>query len=745
MRAATWVSRLVVITMAAALLLGAVAVAVGPRLWSVAHSWRGRPIELPAFQAIAQSSRALDTTGATIALFQRQNSKPITLAEIPQAAIDAFLAVEDREFYQHNGVNARALFRATVSNVASDASQQGASTITMQVAKNEYLGGFARDFRYKVLQIHYALMLERRYTKDEILERYLNTVFFGNNAYGIEAAAEVYFGKHAADLTNIEAAFLAGLVRSPSTYDPIDNPDRARARFAQVLDQLVDQQLLTAEEAAALVARDSPTAFQIPARVQSFPDEAPPPRTYYSEALTDYLLNRSDILGTTYEERFTRLYYGGLTIQTTLNPTFQQMAEQARDTLPANQQGFDAAVVSLDTDTGAIVAMVGGRSFADSEVNMALAPRQTGSSIKFFILAAALQAGVQTDDVIDGRRPCVLPNPGDPSEPFEITDAVSREPDTVAAMTWYSINCAYARLSQVVGLHRVVDMTYRMADSAYLFRGQDPADRTPIQPYASFATGANEMSPLDMASGAQTIANNGLHMRPYYVQQITDRAGTVVYQHDDAGVQVLDRGVALRAVDILKGVLRQGTGRHYQLANGVPSAGKTGTQESNTNAWFVGFTPNLTTAVWVGDPDNYTPMVNVPEFDASRVQGGGYPTEIWKNYMDQALQFFPATDWEGPPPPSRPPARLFLPGNECVYRISGYTAVAAPAPAPTAAPPPPAVPGDTVTPAAPVVTAAPQPIYEPIPAGTTIPPDNLDPNAPVPSYPLSSGYVYRTC
>lgn len=636
----------------------------------------------------------------------------------------------------------------------------------MQVAKNEFLGGFERDFRYKLLQIHYALMLERRFSKDEILERYLNTVFFGNNAYGIEAAAETYFGKHAADLSVVESGFLAGLVQSPSSYDPIRNPARSRARFAQVIDQLVEVEMVTPNQAAQLTDRDHENAFQIPARVQYFPDEVPPPRTYFSAALTDYLLNRSDILGNTYDERFSRLYRGGLTIETTLDPTLQTYAESARGVLPDTEQGFDAALLSLDTNTGAVVAMVGGRSFAESEVNMALAPRQTGSSIKYFILAAALQAGVQSNDMIDGVVPCTLPNPGNPDEPFEITNAVSRQTDTLAAMTMYSINCAYARLSQVVGLNRVVDMSYRMAHSPWFYKGQDPAEREPMQPYASLATGANEMAPVDMAAGMQTIANEGLHKQPYLVQRITDASGEVVYEHEDPGTQVLDRGVALEATDVLKGVLNGGTGRRGALANGVPAIGKTGTQEDNTNAWFVGATRSLSTAVWVGDPATYTPMVNVPGFEFPRIQGGTYPVLIWKAFMDAAMQTRPVSDWDAPPPPSREAARLYLPGNECLYQITGYTGgdpiYGQPTPQPTAPAGPggegfagPAAPPDPTTPTPPDDTPPPgpvvvgttpqQPVYARVEGGTTIPANVTDPNAPVPSILLSQGLIVRPC
>ncbi len=264
MRAITWICRLGVIALAAALLFGAVIVAIAPRVWGIANSWEGQPLTLPALQPLARPTHVYDADGNLIASFQRQNSQPVELAKIPEPVRRAFLVVEDRDFYSHNGVNARSLVRAVLSNVASDSPQQGASTITMQVAKNEFLGGIDRDFRYKALQVHYAMMLENQYTKDQILERYLNTVFFGNNAYGVQAAAEAYFGKTVDQLTFIEASYLAGLVRSPSGYDPIDNPQRSRARFAQVVDLLVESGEMSEAE-----GRSTLDTFEVPARIQT--------------------------------------------------------------------------------------------------------------------------------------------------------------------------------------------------------------------------------------------------------------------------------------------------------------------------------------------------------------------------------------------------------------------------------------------------------------------------------------------
>jgi membrane peptidoglycan carboxypeptidase len=760
----TWLVRLGLVVVAGALLVSAVVVAVAPRLWGIANAHHEVPVTLPPFQPLAQRSYAYDVFGNEIAVYELENSQPIPLSAVPQHVIDAFLGVEDREFFNHDGVNVRSLVRATLSNFASDAPQQGASTITMQVVKNDFLAGLERDGRYKLLQVHYALMLEREHTKEEILERYLNTVFFGNNAYGIQAAAETYFGKTADQLTFVEAAFLAGLVQAPSSYDPVNHPERSRGRFVQVLGSLVNGGVITEEQAEEYEA-----TFTIPDRVRTIP-ERQNLRTYYTEALRDYLLNRSSILGSTYEERYNLLFRGGLRIHTTYNPINQAQAEAARNLLPDNAQGFDAAIASVDTKTGAIRAMVGGRGFVpgEREVNMAIAPRQTGSSIKLFVLAAALQAGAQANDLIDGAAHCVFDVPDD--EPFVIRDAVARATDTLAAMTWYSINCAYVRLAQIVGLNRMVDSVYRMAKSVYLYPGQPEGDRPngaeSLQPHVSFSTGANEMSPLDMASGAQTVANLGVHHEPYYVEWVETADGERIYEHQSNGTRVLDEDVALEAVDVLKGVLTRGTARRYPLAEGRPAAGKTGTQADNTNAWFVGFTPELTTAVWVGDPNGYTPMRNVPEFDVSRVQGGTYPARIWKAYMDAALAGLPHSDWDAPPPPERPPARLYLPGNECLFvtqRTGGEVIGTVPAARPATGGPegfrraqtPPTPPGDDPGSATTAVTTAPTtpsgpppgtPITSPIvvrrvpiDSGTTVPPDVLDPNHPLPSTPIGTG------
>ena len=749
--------RLGVIVVAGALIVSSLVVGVAPRVWNILNAHEEGAIGLPEWESIAQRTYVYDSQGNEIAAYELENSQPVALAQIPDEVIAAILAVEDREFYNHHGVNVRGLFRATLSNFEGGA-RQGASTITQQVVKMEYLAGLERDGRYKILQIIDALRLEKVRTKDEILERYLNTVFFGNNTYGIQAAAEVYFGKRVEALTLVDGAFLAGLIQAPSTYDPIRHPQQSRRRFGQALDALIDEGLM--EPAVAeqikfcLIDSDDPNdlqscegSWQLPEVVQQIAEKRIT-RTHFSEEVKSYLLNKSNLLGDTYQERYNKLFRGGLRIHTTLDPVAQSAAEKARlEQLPSNTAGIDTAVVSLDSKTGAVRAMVGGKPFVAgrNEVNMALAPRQTGSSIKIFILAAAVAAGAQGDDVIDGTLPCTLPNPDDPDNPFVATDGVSRPVGSLSEMTLASINCAYARLSQIVGLDRVVDTTYRMANNLYLFQGRSPEEREPLRPYASFATGANELSPLDMASGAQTLANGGLHMQPYYIERIEGPDG-VLFQHSDAGVQVLTPEANARAVNILEGVLISGTARRSQLEGRV-SAGKTGTQDNNTNAWMVGFTPELTTAVWVGHPDLYLPMNDIPEFVAAgvdRVIGGTFPARIWKATMDGALAGKPATLFPTPPPNARASMRLYLPQTDCP------TVVTAPTTAPTATTTP-ADPGvsTTLAPTTTTSTTSTSTTIVPSPGvitdiNTTIPRGQVDPTWPLPTL-SPDEYTFPAC
>lgn len=784
---ANWLLRFVVSVLAGSLLITAAVVGAAPHAWRVLNAHDQVPVRLGALGGLTSRSVITDWKGEQIGVFEAESTQPIAIETLSDQVVGAFLAVEDSDFYGHKGVNLRSLVRAALSNFQYTGERQGASTITQQVVKIEFLGGLPRDGRYKILQARYATMLEKSSTKQDIVERYLNRVFLGNNAYGVQAAAEVYFGKNATDLTLEEAGLLAGLVRAPSAYDPIRNPLRSRRRFEQVLERLVAVNLMTTERAAALSDPKNPEYFVLP-ETRREPTSAPTGRSYISEMVRDFLLNRSTILGGSYAERYNALYRGGITVATTIDKRAQADAEKAAGKLPKNAAGIESALVSLDTATGAIRALRGGAGFVPgrNEVNLALRRRQTGSSIKMFVLAAAIEAGVLGTDLIDGTLPCTMPNPEQPDEPFRITKGVSKPLTSLAEQTWLSINCAYARLAQVVGLHRVVNGIYRYARSQWL-----TPETFRILPYASLSTGANEMSPLDMAAGAQTLANGGLHHEPWFVKEVRNADGEVLYSQQVNGpaVTVTTRGVPVtkvvqpvmqkaaadQAVDILKQTLIRGTARRSALADGRASAGKTGTQDRNTNAWFVGFTPQLSTAVWVGDPKGYTPMTrrSVPEFrddlvaiGANGVVGALYPARIWKAYMDDVhgsmAEDFADTraDWDAPVAPMRNPTRLYLPGLDCIAEVvSGrlpakyvgtYTTVVPTIPVTTVAPAvtttipattipaitTPAtnttIPGVPVTaPVAPATTVPRGPVVRVVDPGTTIAPTITDPTVPV--------------
>jgi penicillin-binding protein 1A len=747
-----WSLRLVVAVLLSALLLSALVVGMAPRVWGMLNAHDETPIslyEVGGFTGLAERSVVFDVQGRQIGVFQAENSQQALISEIPTHVVDALLAIEDRTFRQHRGVDLRAVGRQVLANV-NEGSFGGASTITQQVVKNELLATLPRDGRYKLLQMRYAILLERQLTKDQILERWFNTNFYGYNAYGIKAAAEVYFGKDVADLNIEEGTFLVGLVRAPSAYDPINNRALSLSRFVTALQRVRTEGLISLTD-DELLRR---AAEVLPSGVRSRPDE-PVQRTHFTELVKDYLLNQTTILGVTYQERYAKLFRGGLRIYTTVDRDMQTSADEAVTLLPDNSVNAQAALVTLDNATGAIRAMVGGKPFAagENEVNLAMRRRQTGSSVKMFILAAALEAGVEADDFIDGRLPCTLPNPENPSEPFVVEDGVSEPVGPLRRMTWLSINCAYAKLSQIVGLNRVVDRIYQMSASEWL-----TPEKYPVYPYASLATGANELSVVDMAAGAQSIANLGVHHEPYFLEKILERdATTLVWEREVSanGVEALTTSSAAKTIDIMKGVLRGGTARRTALADDRPAGGKTGTQARNTNAWFVGFTPQYSTVVWVGDPRGYTPMRGVPEFRdqivgqwkfaRNTVTGATYPAHIWKAHMDRIHADLAVTDWGSKEDeqwkallaPSRSSARLYLPGVECVAQVISGTP---PAPSTTLAP------GKTTTttvadPAVTTTVTGPV-VVSVLPTSTTIDPTEKNPFAPVPSIPIGGHIVY---
>ena len=379
---------------------------------------------------------------------------------------------------------------------------------------------------------------------------------------------------------------------------------------------------------------------------------AAPPEDYFVEEVKQQLLD--DVrLGDTSQERYNSVFKGGLQIYTTFDPRMQQEALQARnDQLPDTGGKFTVALVALDPQSGAVKAMVGGPGFENAKFNLATqGVRQPGSSFKTFVLVAALEAGVRPTDIIDGTSPCRFPLPG--GQPDYVISSEGAGVGPISKMIALSINCAFVRLGQIVGLDRVIDTARRMGITAKL------------DPVPSMSIGSEEISPLEMASAYGVLAADGGRHPAYYVQKVLDSSGEVLFQHDDTKAeQAVDPTVASLATQMLQGVVKSGTGKRAALGD-RPVAGKTGTSQDNADAWFVGYTPQLVTAVWMGAPEGRIPMRNVGGIN---VTGGSYPAKVWHEFMDKALEGQPVLQFAVPPElPERRPARLYLPFVECGY------------------------------------------------------------------------------
>jgi penicillin-binding protein 1A len=466
-----------------------------------------------------------------------------------------------------------------------------------------------------------AYRLEDELSKDEILERYLNTVYFGGGAYGVQAAAEIYWQKaNAAQLQELgwaEAALLAALIKNPVGYDPIRFPELAEERRQLVLDTLADKGIITEAEADQYGRVPLPTTRK---------PVLPPPEDYFVEEVKSQLL-RDPRLGDSYQERENAVFRGGLRIHTTLNPLAQMMAEQAvADVLPDAIDPFTAALVSIEPTTGAVRAMVGGPGFEAYKYNLTThAPgRQTGSSFKFFVLLAALESGVVPSDNIGGGG--AFPNPGGAEDPY----VIDGKGGTISSVTAGSSNGAFVRLGQVVGLDDVVEVARRLGVTSAL----DPG-------VISMPLGVFDTRPIEMASAFSAVANAGVRNPPYLVYRVEDRFGDVIFEQEPEGERAVSKQSACLAAQVLQGVVTGGTGTAARIG-GQPVAGKTGTTQDYSDAWFVGVTPYLSTAVWMGDPNQRTPMTNV---GGIRVFGGDYPAEIFGAFMGAYHAELPRLDF----------------------------------------------------------------------------------------------------
>lgn len=681
---------------------------------------KAEPLDL---NPLPERSVVYDSNGEPLAtLHAAENRSPVSFAQIPDTVKKAVLAVEDAGFYSHKGVNIRATMRAMFANLSNGGVEQGGSTITMQLIKNALpttKRGLSRKTREAVL----ASRLESEMTKDQIFERYLNTVYLGNGAYGVQAASELYFSKDVGQLGWAEAALLAGMIRDPAGYDPFTRPDRAIERRRVALDRLVEVGDVSRSEAD--VAAFTP----LPANASQV---AEPPKDYFIEEVKQRLLTDPEFnIGEDYTERYNAVFKGGLRIYTTLDRSIAiQAAGAVSDTLPS-EDGIPAnefvirgagnvdvattcptlndgngsclgtvAMASVDPRSGAVRSIVGGPGFENWKLDLATSPQQPGSSMKTFVLIAALESGIVINDTISGSD-CSFANPGGTPNPYVVKGEAGTQDLTKQLAA--SVNCAFLRLGQVVGLDKVIAKAHEMGVTSDL------------QANLSLPLGSSPISPLEMAGAYAAIASEGIYRTPYFIDRIEDSSGKVVYQHEDDARRVMSVQTARQAEVALQAVVGYGTATRAKLPD-RPAAGKTGTTEQHGDAWFVGFTPQLATAVWMGSPEARVAMNNVGGIN---VFGGTFPALLWRNFMVQAMAGQPVLGFAAPGS-TRPGKFLQPPKGTETFGGSGSRPSAGTGPAPTRPP---------VTRGAPVstpTTAAPPPTTE-APPVTTAPPAEATP------------------
>ncbi|MDP1792671.1 MAG: PBP1A family penicillin-binding protein [Acidimicrobiales bacterium] len=592
--------------------------------WSTANGER-----LAEMTELSERSLVVRRDGSTLAVLHAdENRAPVKLDKVPEIVVDAVIGIEDDRYWDHHGIDLRATVRALATNVGAGEVRQGGSTITQQLIKNSLLTP-EKTVDRKVREAFLAWRLEDHSSKEEILERYLNTVYFGNGAYGVQAAAEVYFGKQATELGAAEAVLLAGLIRNPAGYDPIRFPERALSRRRVVVERLRVQSILSNESAERVLETPLPT------KVESLETET---NDYFVEQVKQELLD-DERLGETAQERYNAVFKGGLRIVTTLDPTISSAALLAVDTiLPDTDGKFTAALASVEPSTGAVRAIVGGSDFESTKFNLATqAHRQAGSAFKTMVLVAALREGYGPSTIVNGTSPCSVEFPGHaPYEPGNYEGSAGGVM-TITSATAASVNCAYVRMAQAAGLDKVVEAS------------KDLGITSEIDEYPSTALGGLRIgvSPLEMASAYATLAADGVYHKPYFIERVLDRHGKVVLRGGGKGEQKVSVQVARAAVSILKSVVTGGTGTRANIGK-WQVFGKTGTAQDYTDAWFVGSTRQLTAAVWMGSPVGKVPMKGVP--GAGNVTGGSFPARIWGAFMKAAMKGRQALPFPAPDP-----------------------------------------------------------------------------------------------
>ena len=562
------------------------------------------------------SSQIYDIHGNEIAnIHAAENRRPIGINEIPKNLQNAFIAVEDNRFYDHIGIDPRGIVRAIWANIRGRTLTEGGSTITQQLAKNAYLTQ-DRTLKRKVQEVFLALQLERQYTKQEILELYMNQIYFGQGAYGVQAAARTYFGKDAKDLTLNECAMLAGIPKSPNYYSPVNNMDAATERKAVVLDQMVKYGYISDSEAAA--------AKKEPLHIAKNTNDGGKSASYF----VDYVLQQ---LAEKYGDD--AIYKDGLKIYTTIDMDMQAAAETAMKNLPTyftDANGIvqpQGALVAIDPHTGYIKAMVGGRG-TDQFNRATQAVRQPGSAFKPFVFAAALENKYTPESIIEDK-----PLKVGSWEPQNYSRNFSGKVRLRDVVRW-SLNVPTVRIAQDIGIDKAIFYAQEMGISTFVLDGATN-DRNLATALGGMTRG---VTPLELTSAYGTFANRGIHVKTVAILRVVSRTGKVLEEAErkEKSVMSADNAAALTAM--LEDVIRRGTGTRANI--GRPAAGKTGTTSDYHDAWFVGYTPDLVTGVWIG---------NDSVSDLHGMSGGMTPAVIWQAFMQKALAQMPIRSFAGSP------------------------------------------------------------------------------------------------
>src|SRR6478609_8132587 len=565
---------------------------VGVVIWVGAH--------LPAIQSLEIPKRPptiqiVGVDGSLLATRGEMAGANVSLKELPPYLPKAFIAIEDRRFYSHHGVDPIGIMRAAVANVLHRGVSQGGSTLTQQLAKNLFLTQ-ERTLQRKLQEVELALWLERKHSKSEILELYLNRVYFGSGAYGVEAAAQKYFGKSAKNVTIAEAAMLAGLVKSPSRLAPNRNPEGAEARAKVVLAAMQDAEFITAAQAKGSAGAPQYNVKPVGAGTVN----------YVADWIGEVL---DDLVGQIDES---------IVVETTIDPKLQSVAEAAIiDELAAKSVKFNVtqgALVAM-TPEGAVRAMVGGRNYADSQYNRAVtAKRQPGSSFKPFVYLTAIEGGL-TPETIRQDAPLDLKGWKPENYTHEYFGAV-----TLTQALAMSLNTVAIRLGLEVGPKNVVRTAHRLGITSKL------------EPNASIALGTSEVSMVELVGAYAPFANGGFTATPHVVTRIRTLSGKLLYMRQaDEHNQVVDPRYVGMMNAMMRETLISGTAKKAEIP-GWPAAGKTGTSQDYRDAWFIGYTANLVTGVWLGNDDNSP---------TKKATGGGLPVEVWSRFMRTAHEGVP--------------------------------------------------------------------------------------------------------